>query len=88
MAYILEECIAMLPSFLKVLMIFTAVTDFGHNIPSFFTKSQTQLKQLSTHIHYSSVYFVDGSKEFKVEKDMRTSYIMAVCYCQNGPGTC
>ena len=52
------------------------------------TKSQTQLKQLSTHIHYSSVYFVDGSKEFKVEKDMRTSYIMAVCYCQNGPGTC
>ena len=43
MAYILEECIAMLPSFLKVLMILTAVTDFGHNIPSFLLQPQFHL---------------------------------------------
>ena len=52
------------------------------------TESQTRLKQLSAHAQYTSVYFVDGSKDFQVEKEMRTSYIMAVCYCKNGPGTC
>ena len=50
------------------------------------TKSRTQLKQLSTHAQYSSVYFVDGLKDLKVEKEMRISYTMAVCYCQNGKG--